>query len=230
MKKSLFVLFLLGLIHQGRAQKIIEKHLDFPAGGYVSMNFQVSDSIRIITWNKNEVYIRSSINVNENQDNDAYHMTFDESGKEVTIRGKLQMSGGQGCRTSESRDSSEKRRNNYNCCCCCQSEIIHEVYVPEDADFSVETINGDIVITGKTGAVRAHSISGFIDLSLAPERAGSVELHTITGTMYSNYDLPVEGQRPRHVGGGSVSAELNGGKGKRIELETISGDIFFRKA
>jgi hypothetical protein len=48
--------------------------------------------------------------------------------------------------------------------------------------------------------------------------------------MYSNVDFPAESGKPRHVGGGKVSAELNGGGGKKIDLETISGDIFFRKA
>jgi hypothetical protein len=227
MKKTLFALLFLGLILPGRAQKVIEKHMDFSAGGLISMDFQVSDSIHIVTWNKNEVYIRSSINVNDNQDNEAYRMNFDQSGKGVMIRGKLKLEEGRGCRTFDNGDTSDKRRG--NCCCCCRSEIIHEVYIPEDADFSVETINANIVITGKTGAVRAHSISGFIDLAVAPGRAGSLDMRTITGTMYSNYDLPSDTHRPRHVGGGSVSAELNGGKGKRIELETISGDIFFRK-
>jgi hypothetical protein len=228
MKKTLFALLFLGSILPGRAQKIIEKHMDFSAGEFISMDFQVSDSIHIVTWNKNEVYIRSSVNVNDNQDNDAYSMYFDQSGKNVAIRGKLKLQEGRGCRTLDKGDTSEKHGN--NCCCCCRSEIIHEVFIPEEADFSVETINANIVITGKTGAVRAHSISGYIDLALAPERAGSLDMRTITGTMYSNYDLPSDSHKPRHVGGGSVSAELNGGKGKRIELETISGDIFFRKA
>jgi hypothetical protein len=31
------------------------------------------------------------------------------------------------------------------------------------------------------------------------------------------------------VGGGSISAELNGGGSKSIDLQTISGNIFFRK-
>jgi hypothetical protein len=213
-----------------RAQKIIEKHLDFKAGSSVRMDFQISDSIRIITWNKNEVFIKSSIDVNDNKDNDEYVMTFDGSDNEVKIRGKLEWKEGRGRRITvrKGKDSSDKGDD---CCCCnCNSEIIHEVYIPDGADFSVETINGNIVITGKPGAVRAHTISGFIDLAVSPERAGSVEMKTISGTMYSNYNFPTDVHKPRRVGGGSISEELNGGRGKRIDLETISGDIFFRKA
>ena len=73
-----------------RAQKIIEKHIPFSPKNFVSMNFQISDSIHIITWKKDEVYIRSSINVNDNQNNDDYKMVFDETGSTVNVSAKLE--------------------------------------------------------------------------------------------------------------------------------------------
>ncbi len=88
------------------------------------------------------------------------------------------------------RDSGDNK--NENCCCCCnnyRTKIFHEVYVPENVDFSVETINGNIIIAGNTAEIRARSISGFIDLAIAPDRKAEVKMHTITGTMYSNIDL-----------------------------------------
>jgi len=219
MKKNILIaLFCLGLLPATQAQKIIEKHLNYTANGFVSMNFQISDSIRIITWNKNEVYVKSSINVNDNQDNDDYKMVFDETGGTINIQGKLE--------TNRAR----RNRKDSNCCCCCNTyaTIYHDVYLPENADFSVETINGNIIITGRTAEVRAHTISGYIDLAIAPSRKAAIKMHTITGTMYSDLDLNSESRGVRHVGGNSVTADLNGG-GKRIDLETISGNIFFRK-
>ena len=47
--------------------------------------------------------------------------------------------------------------------------------------------------------------------------------------MYSNFDLGGIDGRKRQVGGRTVDAQLNGTGGKAIDLETISGDIFFRK-
>jgi hypothetical protein len=220
MKNILFIaLILIGLVPATQAQKIIEKHLNYPANGFVSMNFQISDSIRIITWNKNEVYVKSSIDVNDNQNNDDYTMVFDETGGTINIQGKLE--------TNRIR----RNRKDSNCCCCCnyQAEIAHTVYLPENADFSVETINGNIIITGKTAEVKAHTISGFIDLAINPARKAEVKMHTITGTMYSDIELNNPSRGVRHVGGGSITADLNGGGGKRIDLETISGNIFFRK-
>ncbi|HEY6900317.1 MAG TPA: hypothetical protein VI233_06730 [Puia sp.] len=219
MKNSLFLILLLGIgLLPASAQKIIDKTFEFSPNGIVHMNFQISDSIRILTWKKNEVHIKSSINVNDNQNNDDYKMVFDQSGSTINVSAKLEF---------KCKDSS--RKNNCNCCCCTNSEIYHEVYIPENSDFSVETINGNIIITGNTAEIRAKSISGFIDLAIAPERKADVKLRTISGTMYSNIELSSTSRRIKQVGGGSVSAELNGGGGKVINLETISGNIFFRK-
>jgi hypothetical protein len=206
-----------------KAQKIIEKHIPFSPKNFVSMNFQISDSIHIITWKKDEVYIRSSIDVNDNQNNDDYKMVFDETGSTVNVSAKLE---------TDNIRRSGKDSNNNNCCCCCnnyRTKIFHEVYVPENVDFSVETINGNIIIAGNTAEIRARSISGFIDLAIAPDRKAEVKMHTITGTMYSNIDLLPASRHIKQVGGGSISAQLNGGGSKSIDLQTISGNIFFRK-
>jgi hypothetical protein len=226
MKNSIFIALLCIGSLATRAQKIIEKHIPFSPKNFVSMNFQISDSIHIITWKKDEVYIKSSINVNDNQNNDDYKMVFDETGSTVNVSAKLETDN---IRRSR-RDSGDK--HDENCCCCCnnyRTKIFHEVYVPENVDFSVETINGNIIIAGNTAEIRARSISGFIDLAIAPDRKAEVKMHTITGTMYSNIDLLPANRHIKQVGGGSISAELNGGGSKSIDLQTISGNIFFRK-
>jgi hypothetical protein len=239
MKNSILLALLCCGILTVRAQKIIEKHIPFTAGNFISMNFQISDSIRIITWKKDEVYIKSSINVNDNQNNDDYKMTFDGTPNTISVSARLETNNYRRRRHSNSDSTKDKsgdvkvynnNNNDNDCCCCCsyESEITHVVYIPENADFSVETINGNIIITGETAEIRARSISGSIDLAIAPARKVDLKMHTISGTMYSNMDLQTS-RRIRQVGGGTISAELNGGGGKSIDLETISGNIFFRK-
>jgi hypothetical protein len=221
------------------AQKVIEKHMPLSANGFVSMNFQISDSIRIIMWNKNEVYVKSTIDVNDNANNDDYNETFDESATSVNIVGKLRTHFNNfhrrkriGDSTSRSADNAHRSSDDDDNCCCncsCETNIVHEVYIPENTDFSVETINGDIIISGNTAGIRAKSISGYIDLTMAPEKPAALRMQTISGTMYSNFDLGGINGRSRQVGGRTVDAQLNGSGGKAVDLETISGDIFFRK-
>ena len=223
MKNGILVLALcLGMI-PAMAQKIVEKHIAFSQGKLISMNFQISDSIRIISWDKNEVYLKSSINVNDNKNNDDYKMNFGETEDNINISGKLEFEKGK-------NPCNNNGNENCNCCCSCQTTIYHDVYIPENSDISVETINGNIVLTGNIAGIRAHTISGFIDLAVAPERKADLMLGTISGTLYSNFTFPEEAGKLRHVGGNSLTTRLNGGGGKPIELKTISGNIFLRKA
>jgi hypothetical protein len=230
MKNSLLIVLVLAAVIPVRAQKVIEKHFDLSANGFVSMNFQISDSIRIVTWKKNEVYVKSTINVNDNKNNDDYKETFSGSATSVDITGKLVTR----CNTYHTRKirvDSGRLSGDSDCCCNCGCEtvIYHEIYIPENTDFSVETINGNIIIVGNTAQIRAHTISGYIDLTMSPEKAVALRMRTISGTMYSNFDLGEIDHRGRRPGGGTVDTQLNGSGGKAVELETISGDIFFRK-
>jgi hypothetical protein len=193
-----------------KAQQIIEKHIDFSGKNALSLNIQIADSIKIQTWNKNEVYVKASVNINENKDNDAYVTSFDNIGNSVVVNAKF-------------KENYFKGKNN----CCNQSIIYWEVFMPEKTRFSVETINADVTITGLTKEMKVKSISGYIDLSVPAGKQADLDFSTISGRMYSNLNLTPE---KRHSGIPlKISEKLNNG-GDPINLETISGDIFFRKS
>jgi len=216
--KKLLLSLLLGrlFIPQAGAQKIIEKHMDFQQKDLIVLNIQIADSIRVLTWNKNEVYVKASIDINDNKDNDLYLVTFGDTGQTIGVVAKFDEKKGRG-RWNESKN-----------CCCTESKIYCDVYVPENANISVESINGNITISGKTAAIRAKSISGFIDLSVDAQRKADLKLNTITGTVYT--DMAVNTSRNSRAGVGTKISDLVNGGGKPISLETVSGDIFFRKA
>ncbi|HLK27301.1 MAG TPA: DUF4097 family beta strand repeat-containing protein [Puia sp.] len=219
MKNILATIILCALLQPLTAQKIIEKHFSSAQSKVVSMNIQIADSINVITWNKNEVYVKASIDVNDNKNNDAYKVNFDESNSSISIKSKFEFEKGKNCCGTD---------ENCHCNCNCNSHITCVVYIPENTDFSVETIDGNISISGKTSQIRAHTISGFIDISLNPETKAGLRMKTISGTMYSDFDFQSD-KGLRHRGGSAIETLLNGGGDKSIDLETISGDIFFRK-
>ena len=195
------------------AQKIVEKHITFTQQQSVKLDIQIADSIRIITWNKNEVYAKASVDINNNKDNDVYLTEFNEQGNTIEVKAKF--------------EDTKKAGYNDSCHCCCNynSKIYWDIYVPEQSGFSVETIDGNIIIEGNTKAVKAHSISGFIDLSFAASRKADLKMSTISGTIYTNLAMNKASERN---GGNSVNVAYNGG-GEDVDLETISGDIFLRK-
>ena len=69
-----------------QAQQIIEKHIDFSGKESLSLKIQIADSINVQRWNKNEVYVKASININDNKDNDSYVTSFDETGNNVAVK------------------------------------------------------------------------------------------------------------------------------------------------
>lgn len=192
------------------AQQVIEKHMDFSGKESLSLKIQIADSIKIMTWNKNEVYVKASVNINENKDNEAYITSFDESVNKVTVDAKF-------------RDKYFKGRNN----CCNNTDIFWQVYIPEKTRFSVETINANVTVTGQTKEMKIKSISGYIDLAVPGAREADLDLSTISGTMYSDHELALN---QKHSGIPSrITERINNG-GPLIKLETISGDIYFRKS
>lgn len=192
------------------AQTTIEKHLNFSGKEKLILNIQIADSIKIHTWNKPEVFAKASVNVNDNKDNDVYITNFDESGNDIEITAKI-------------RDGYLKEKKNG----CMETEISWELFIPEKTDFSIETINGDIMIDGVTTEINAKTISGFIDLAMADNRKADLEMKTISGTLYTDLDInsPSSGNSIPMV----VKQKVNSG-GDPVNLETISGDIFVRKS
>lgn len=194
-----------------RGQEITEKHIDFSGKENLKLNIQIADSIRLQTWTRNEVYVTASVNINDNKDNEAYLISFDDKQKSVIVRADFK------------KDYFRGKDN----CCYEYTDIRWIIFLPEKAEFSVETINGNITITGITSKLEAKSISGFIDLEAPAVRSANIEFSTITGTIYSNHDLTRSGSRA--IGQNVIRQTLNTG-GPLIKLETISGDIFFRKS
>jgi hypothetical protein len=203
-----FLCLCIGLV-SAQAQKKSEQHISFTGKKDLVLNIRIADSITIHTWNKPEVYYVSLVNINDNQDNDAYETSVDESDNSLRVNAGI-------------KDGYMKEKK----CCCNDTRITWDIYIPEKTSFSVESINANIVIDGVTSQVRAKSISGFIDLALASGRNADLEMKTISGTLYT--DLDIQSKEKSGPIPSVVKQKINQG-GDEISLETISGDIFVRK-
>jgi lia operon protein LiaG len=96
----------------------------------------------------------------------------------------------------------------------------------------LSTISGDIDITFGTISTdkpfSINAISGNIDITLPPKIAADIEMGSVTGTMYSDFDFSDSSKDMKRVGGNQLNYKLNGG-GIRFRLATISGNIYLRK-
>jgi hypothetical protein len=192
------------------AQTKIEKHINYTGKENIELNIQIADSIEIRTWNKNEVYVIASVNINNNRDNKAYETSFDETGKTVRVDARM--------------DKEYFKGKN---CCCDSGSIFWTVWMPAKSEIKVESINADLTLKGDPGKLYLKTISGFIDLAVSVSRPAALDFSTISGTIYSDFDIKPSKERAGIPV--RIRQSINNG-GPEIKLETISGDIFFRKA
>jgi hypothetical protein len=232
MKKlvSLGIACLLALTTLQAQQKTVEKTLDLPANKKVDLKFKFGNDIKITAWDKKQVYIKVTYEINSGKLNDALLLTFEsdkESARaqadlnhELLKTGKAEDCPDQGQNISRSYN---KGQDYYSC-----TTINYEVMVPREALVQVETINGNIMLRGLTDLVNAKTINGYVDMDWPGKKGADVALKTINGEVYSDLDIAFTNKKDNPIVGYQLRGSLNQG-GTALNLETINGNIYFRK-
>lgn len=230
MKNRLLIIVLALLAGPLSAQKIIEKKLPYKEGQTANLNLKFADSIQVRYWDKQEVYVKIRAVINNNQLNDALlvtdRATSDEVIVEVGFDDKLLRQGKAedcpGNNRSSWNDKDGKQR--YYLC----KEINYQVFLPRNAKLKLETIDGNIDIQGATTTVHAKTISGFVDMSWPKSKGINVAMKTITGEVYSDFDIDFKNKKEKNpIVGYLLEGTLNGG-GPEVKLESISNDVYLR--
>lgn len=96
----------------------------------------------------------------------------------------------------------------------------------------LSTISGDVNITySNINTVKSssiNSVSGDIDITMPVKTAVNLELSTISGGFYSDFDFTDSSKDLKRVGGNELKLPLNGG-GIKFSINAISGNIYLRK-
>lgn len=123
-----------------------------------------------------------------------------------------------------------------------------------DGDLEIKTNNADIKLNNITGPIVANSISGRLtavfsglnqstpssislisgdlDITLPATAKATLSMKSISGEIYSDIDLNLKSGKDgmSRVGGGhNITGNMNGG-GVNLQLNTISSNIYVRKA
>ena len=96
----------------------------------------------------------------------------------------------------------------------------------------ISTISGHVNVVfselSKDKSISIASVSGEVDVTLPAKAGFDLEMGTISGNMYTDFELPATNSDMRRVGGGNVHAQINGG-GVAVKLNSISSNIYLRK-
>jgi len=242
MKRLLFFIGLLLLTNNLLAQKIVTENTSANNVDEVSVEFKFANDIVVKNWNKNEISIEASVNIDENKHNDYFSLKTDKVGSTYFVKSDY------GDYFKKYRNYSNYKKNldeddKENCECCSHTQTINYViYVPKNMDLKVKSISGSVAIDNYTGVlntdlisgnitVKEHSkdmhlktISGDIDIYV---KDATLEAKTLTGGVYSDLDIDFNQNKKKRFGSKIVTKVKNGTSS--LKLNTISGDIYLRK-
>ncbi|GAB4478636.1 MAG: hypothetical protein OHK0057_29770 [Thermoflexibacter sp.] len=221
-------------------QKIVNETYKLPESGRVNLNLKFADSIRVTSWDRDEIQIKVVILINNGKLNDAFTMKVDKEGGELEIitdfdKEMIKQGNAADCEgyvqyinkdgKSYTVNSKGTHWNSGNMIC---SEIYFEIKVPDKADLRIESISGNMEIQGFAGKLFAKTISGFVDLTWKNNKGADLEMKTISGDVFSNFDVAIENKKKNSPVGYQLKGKINGG-GVPIHLESISGNVYLRK-
>ncbi|UOR05638.1 hypothetical protein MUN82_00725 [Hymenobacter aerilatus] len=232
----LLLLVLVGLSSLGaHAQKVLEQKAAISAGQRLNLELKQASTIKIHAGSGSQVVLRATATINGGQLNDALLLTTSKTNEGVTI-------------TSAFDDNLVKTSRSIECpegqgytqwggswrngkaegpALCFKIEI--DVTVPAGVAVRVNTISGNIEVTDLTAPLEAKSISGFVDVSWPARQGAEVAFKTITGEVYTDQEIAFANRKENPIVGYQLRGTLGSTGGPAVRLESISGDVFFRK-
>lgn len=204
--------------------KIQEQSYTWSTDRSAHLNLRFASNIKVSSWDKSELYIKTTITYEKEEHLKVHQMNVQEMGKKLLITADY----------AEGFFDNKK----YNCWGGCDNgddeakedcicfKLNFEIRMPKGANVSLETISGNIELMDLNGPLAAKTISGFIDLGLKASRPTNLSFRSVTGEIYTDFDLNLD--KNSTAFSKQLNTSINGG-GPEIALETVSGDIFFRK-
>jgi len=122
------------------------------------------------------------------------------------------------------------------------SNIKNEIEFKGCHDITLKNVTGPLVISTISGNVNViftdiskdkpisiASVSGEVDVTMPAKAGFDLEMGTVSGNMFSDFDFPAAKQGDmERVGGSSIHAKINGG-GIDLRLHSVSGNVYLRK-
>lgn len=218
------------IVALGRAQKVIEKNLNYK-GQFIEMNTAFASEIDVKTWDKSNVYFKATLTSENPELLEFYDLEISEEEDVLSIASD----------TEEFFDAYRQKRKKENKKYWCQEyEFNYVLYVPKnakfrvksingtvtsdkiDGDFEADLINGNIEIMQYSGNLILNTINGEIDLKVGN---ASFTAETIHGDIYADENLKLT-SHDRHVG--QKVESVSNTNTSQLKLNTINGNMYLR--
>ncbi|PHN06620.1 DUF4097 family beta strand repeat-containing protein [Flavilitoribacter nigricans] len=214
-----------------------------PSGKKIEANLKFAKKIDIKSWNRQEIGLKKTITYSKEELLSIDQQSAKEQDGVLVIETDYDMKK-DGERKYQCWSCDNENWNGNECVCF---QISYELMLPAGMSLELETISGDINLLGSynggelnletisggieiknyKGQIRAKSISGFVDFTSPGNQGFDAAFKSVTGEIYTDFDLKLD--EGSTAWSKRLNRSLNGG-GKKVALETVSGDIFLRKS
>jgi hypothetical protein len=243
MKRILFFIGLLLTFSNLSAQKKVTATERSSGIDDVFVHVKFADHIEIKQWDKKEISVEATVNINNNEHNDYFRLETDKIGSTFTVKSDygdfFKKYGNRYYYNSKDDDDKDDRK----CNCNNELDINYVIYVPKNMNLEVKSISGNAKVDSYVGRLELDLISGDIDVKKHSQNmklktiSGDIDIYvsdayfdakTLSGGIYSDLDIEYSKDKKNH-GGNRIRATIKNGSAT-LKLSTISGDIFLRKS
>lgn len=223
------------------AQTTINKSFSTDKNQKISLKFDYAELIKISTWDKPEVQILGTVNINENESNEAFQIKESKEGNSLVIEGKIAEMKNIPHRIKVEKDNKKlifKTREEYQKYCKenkvtfnsmtdeVDVDIKLEIKVPKSLMTQIESQYGLVEVKDFGGTINVNAIYGGIDATVLDKNIGKLSAETHFGQIYSNLDTKFTGKDSDDF---RTLVTATFGNGPQYNLESKYGNIYLRK-
>ena len=185
----------------------------------LDLEFAFASTITFEVWDKNEVLVEVTVEINGGKDNDIFELSSDKTANTIYFEMDEDM-----WKRLSKDPSGNWNRCNYT------SEIDYKVFLPKGLKVKANTISGDYELSYFGEEMELKTISGAIDITVPASYGFDFNAKTISGEVFSDIEIEFpEGKKGlRQIVGQNFKGRINNG-GRLSDFETISGNIYLRK-
>lgn len=240
MKAIIFWLFTALVPCIALSQTKVTKSYPVKNGQSVQFHFDYPKIVRISSWDKNEISVEATVNINEGQNNAAFSLEDNITDGKIEISNKLDtkqipntyyvVEKGIKTKFKSQEDWDNYRKNNGT-----QSgvsmysqqdiQITIDIKVPANINTDIASVYGMVELKDFNGPIKVDARYGGVDASLNEAKIGKIKLTNHFGKIYTNLSLKPTEQTEKNF---FTSITASPGKGPDYDLSSNYGNIYLR--
>lgn len=222
----------------------VNKVVSIKSGQEINMKFDYPDLIKVSTWDKNEISIGGTVEINFGENDDAFELDVTESGGTVYIENHIRnlmnlpqritiVDKGQRMvfkSKTELNKYKEENPGSYDRMSWGPNiDITLEIKVPKNVKTTVISVYGVVEVKDFSGPLSVDAKYGAVDAALNEKAVGELVAETNYGQIYSNLDVDFksDGMKERDF---YTYVTAKPGAGPKYDFESQFGNVYLRKS